>query len=282
MTQPKSQLTAYDVEEEIKRGDLTIIYRARRKDDGLPVAVKVVAPQFVADHYFVRRFLEAGKRATRLDHPNIARVHEAGQRGDVVYVVRDLIQAESLAERLARTGAMAPAEAVPIVRQLAAALDYAHSQRLMHGDLNDGCVFIDDDGHVTVTDFGLTQALAGTDSVETSYGVGTPEYLASERVQGQGPSRPGDIYALGMLAYQMLAGRVPFAGESADVFHAASTPPPNSPAPSQRQRRGLPQFARRQPRDGGSRLNSGNGLSSGRLSLHRSLACSWRPSCGPP
>jgi serine/threonine protein kinase len=220
MTQPKSQLTAYDVEEEIKRGDLTIIYRARRKDDGLPVAVKVVAPQFVADHYFVRRFLDAGKRATRLDHPNIARVHEAGQRGDVVYVVRDLIQAESLAERLARTGAMTPAEAVPIVRQLAAALDYAHSQRLMHGDLNDGCVFIDDDGHVTVTDFGLTQALAGTDSVETRYGVGTPEYLASERVQGQGPSRPGDIYALGMLAYQMLAGRVPFAGESADVFHA--------------------------------------------------------------
>jgi serine/threonine protein kinase len=220
MIQPKSQLTAYDVEGEIRRGDLTIIYRARRKDDGLPVAVKVVAPQFVADHYFVRRFLDAGKRATRLDHPNIARVHEAGQREDVVYVVRDLIQAESLADRLARTGAMTPAEAVPIVRQLAAALDYAHSQRLMHGDLNDRCVFIGDDGHVTVTDFGLTQALAGTDSVKTSYGVGKPEYLASERVQGQGPSRPGDIYALGVLAYQMLAGHVPFAGEPAEVLHA--------------------------------------------------------------
>jgi serine/threonine protein kinase len=228
MTQPKSQLTAYDVEEEIRRGDLTIIYRARRKDDGLPVAVKVVAPQFVSDHYFVRRFLEAGERASRLDHPNIARVHEAGQRGDVVYVVRDLIQAESLAERLARAGAMTPAEAVPIVRQLAAALDYAHSQRLMHGDLNDRCVFIDDDGHVTLTDFGLAQALAGTDSVKTSYGVSTPEYLASERVQGQGPSRPADIYALGVLAYQMLAGRVPFAGERAEVLHAQvyKTPAP--------------------------------------------------------
>jgi serine/threonine protein kinase len=228
MTQPKSQLTAYDVEGEIRRGDLTIIYRARRKDDGLPVAVKVVAPQFIADHYFVRRFLEAGQRATRLDHPNIARVHEAGQRGDVVYVVRDLIQAESLAERLARAGAMTPAEAASIVRQLAAALDYAHGQRLMHGDLNDGCVFIDDDGHVSVTDFGLAQALVGTDSVKTSYGVSTPEYLASERVQGQGPSRPADIYALGVLAYQMLAGQVPFAGEPAEVLHAQvyKTPAP--------------------------------------------------------
>jgi serine/threonine protein kinase len=220
MTLPKSSLTGYDVEEEIGRGDLTIIYRAHRREDGQPVAIKVVAPQFTSDDYFIRRFVEAGQRAARLDHPNIAGVYEAGRREDVVFVVRDWIQAESLADRLARTGAMSPAQAVPIVHQLAAALDYAHSQRLMHGDLNDRCVFISDDHHVTLTDFGLTQAMAGTDLVKTGHGVGAPEYLASERVQGQGPSRPADIYALGMLAYQMLAGRVPFTGEPSAVFHA--------------------------------------------------------------
>jgi len=220
MTPLKSELTAYDVEEEIGRGDLTIVYRARRKDDGLPVAVKVVAPQFTSDSYFVRRFIEAGERATRLHHPSIARVYEVGQRQDVVYVVRDLIQAENLADRLAQTGAMSPSQVIPILRQLASALDYAHDRRFMHGDLNDRCVFISDDGHITLTDLGLTQALAGTDLVKANYGVGAPEYLASERAQGQGPSRSADIYALGVLAYQMLAGQVPFVGEPAAVLHA--------------------------------------------------------------
>lgn len=80
MTQVESHLSGYDVEEEVGRGDLTIIYRAHRKDDGLPVTVKVIAPEFVTDSYFVHRFLEAGERATGLDHPNIARVYEAGRR----------------------------------------------------------------------------------------------------------------------------------------------------------------------------------------------------------
>jgi len=225
---PQPLLTAYDVEEEIGRGDLTIVYRARRKTDDLPVAVKVVAPQYTSDAYFVRRFIDAGERAARLDHPNIAHVYEAGCREDVVYVVCDLIQAESLAERLARSGAIPPTQAVAVVRQLAAALDYAHSQRLMHGDLSDRSVFVGDDGHVTLTDFGLKQAMAGTDLVQVGRGVGVPEYLASERVQGQGPSRAADIYALGVLAYQMLAGRTPFVGEPADVFYAQmyESPPP--------------------------------------------------------
>ncbi len=226
MSPLESRLAAYEVEEEVGRGDLTIIYRAHRKDDGLPVTVKVIAPAFAADDYFARRFLEAGERATHLEHPNIARVYEAGRRQDVIYVVRDWVEDESLSDGLARKGAMTPSQTVHVVRQLAAALDYAHSQRLMHGDLNDRCVFISDDGHVTITDFGLTQALAGTDSMrrvqatEMAHGVGTPEYLSSERAQGQGPNRAADIYALGVLAYQMLAGRIPFAGKPADVLRA--------------------------------------------------------------
>lgn len=226
MTQVNSGLPSYDVEEEIGRDDLTIIYRAHRKGDGLPVAVKVIAPQFVADDFFVRRFLDAGERAMRLDHPNIARVYEAGRREEVVYLIRDWIDDESLAERLARTGPMMPEQAVSTVRQIAAALDYAHGKRLMHGDLNDRCVFIGQDGRVTLADFGLTQSLAGTDSMRSvqaitlPHGAGTPEYLSSERAQGQGPSRSADIYALGVLAYQMLAGRVPFRGEPDEVLHA--------------------------------------------------------------
>ncbi len=226
MTQPDSRLFAYDVQEEIGRADLTILYRAHRRSDGRLVMVRALAPEFLDDTYLVRRFLEAGQRTIRMDHPNIARVYEADQRGDVVYVIRDWIEDESLAARLARTGSMSPKEVVPIIRQLAAALDYAHSLRLMHGDLNDRCVFIGEDGHVTVADFALAQALAGSDSMakvqttKVAHGAGTPEYLSSERAQGQGPSRAGDIYALGVLTYQMLAGRVPFSGEPNEVLQA--------------------------------------------------------------
>lgn len=228
MPQSRLQLKAYDVEEEIRRGDLTIAYRARRRDDDLPVVVEVISPEFTSDMYFVRRFIEAGQRAARLDHPSIAHVYEAGQRDDVIYVVRDLVEADTLADRLARSGVMSPAQAVPIIRQLATALDYAHGHRVMHGDLNDRCVFVSDDGHVTLIDFGLKQAMAGTDLAEKGRGVGVPEYLASERVQGQGPSRAADIYALGVLAYQMVAGQPPFTGEPATVLRAQvyeSVPP---------------------------------------------------------
>jgi serine/threonine protein kinase len=234
MSQVDNRLSGYEVEEEIGRGDLTIIYRARRKDDGLTVTVKVIAPELVSDTFYVRRFLEAGERATRLDHPNIATVYEAGRREEVVYVIRAWIEDDCLAEWLARKGRMPPAKAVHVVRQLAGALDYAHGQRLMHGDINDRHVFVSDKGHVTLVDFGLTQALAGTDSMASvqvtkmPHGVGTPEYLSSERAQGQGPNRAADIYALGVLAYQMLAGEVPFTGKPADVLHAQvyETPAP--------------------------------------------------------
>jgi serine/threonine protein kinase len=218
MTPLEKPPIGYDIEEEIGQGDLTIIYRARRKEDDRPVAVKVIAPQFALDPYFVRRFIEAGQRATRLDHPNIVRVHEADRREEVVYVVYDLIEDESLSDWLSHSGPLSPERAVPIMHQLAAALDYAHSQRIMHGDLNDLCVFVGDAGHVTSSNFGLTQAIAGTDVKQPS--VGTPEYLAPERVKGQGPSRPADIYALGVLAYQMLSGHTPFSGEPADVLRA--------------------------------------------------------------
>jgi hypothetical protein len=234
MTQSNSQLSAYDVEQEIGRGDLTIIYRARRKTDGLPVTVKVLAPQFVDDPYLVRRFVEAGQRAARLDHPNIAHVYEAGQREDVVYIVRDWIEDESLADRLARTGPMPPKKAVVVVHQVAAALDYAHSKRLMHGDLKARCVFVAKDGHVTLADLGLAQVQTGTDPwtgmriTKTTQSTGAPEYLSSERAQGQGPNRAADIFALGILTYEMLAGQVPFSGTPAEILDAQihKAPPP--------------------------------------------------------
>jgi serine/threonine protein kinase len=213
--------------EEIGVGELTAVFQARREDDGKQLVIKVVKPEFTADRSFVRRFIEAAGRSIRLDHPNIARVYEADEQEGIVYIVREFLESETLAEKLEREGPMTPEQAVPIVRQLASAMDYAHSRRLMHGDINDHCVFVSTDGHVTLADFGLAQAVASSNlakrfpgKVRMVFGVGDPGYLAPERVQGQGPTRPSDIYALGILAYQLLAGHVPFSGNLQEVLEA--------------------------------------------------------------
>ena len=226
-TLPPTAFPDYEIEEQIGTGNLTTVYRARRNSDGQLVSVKVVMPEFTSDRIFVRRFLEAGSRAIRLDHPNIARVYEATERDGVVYVVREYIEASCLAEWLAQKGTLSPEQAVPIVRQLASALDYAHSRRMMHGDINDRCIYLDSEGHVKLADFGLVQSVAGIDLIQNQshgvklvQGMGAPEYLAPERVQGQGPNRPADIYALGAIAYQLLTGYPPFHGEPGAVLEA--------------------------------------------------------------
>ncbi len=217
----------YEIEAEIGCGNLTKVYRARRKADGRLVSIKVVLPEFVADRTFVRRFIEAASRAIKLDHPNIARTFEVVERAGVVYVVREYLDASCLAEWLAQHGPAPLEQTVSIVRQLASALDYAHSRRVMHGDINDRCIYIESDGRVRLADFGLVQSVPGSElergrmhGIRIVQGLGACEYLAPERVQGQGPNRSADIYALGIVAYQLLTGAPPFQGEPEDVLTA--------------------------------------------------------------
>lgn len=223
----------YEIEAEIGCGNLTTVYRARRKADGRLVSIKVVLPEFASDRVFVRRFIEAASRAIKLDHPNIARTFEVVEREGVVYVVREYLDTECLAEWLAQKGPAPLEQVVTIVRQLASALDYAHSRRVMHGDINDRCIYIDAGGRVKLADFGLVQAVPGNEiergrmyGIRMVQGLGACEYLAPERVQGQGPSRSADIYALGIVAYQLLTGAPPFQGEPEDVLAAQVYEPP--------------------------------------------------------
>ncbi len=210
----------YILENQIGRGDLTTVYQAHRKSDNALVAIKIVAPQFMFDERFVRRFKDMARQATRLEHPNIVRTYEANQEGEALYVVREFIEARTLAEALADEGPFSPQRMLVIARQIASALDFAHQKSIMHGDLSANRVYIGQNDRVTVADFGQTQAMAGTSLVKQGYAVGSPEILAPERVHGQGPSRQSDLYSLGILCYQMLNNEPPFTGEPAAVLHA--------------------------------------------------------------
>jgi len=212
-------LEAYDIETEVGRDDLTIIYRATRKSDGKPVMLRVLAPQFTFDTYFVRRFLDAVERNKALDHPNIVPVLDAGKREDMVYFATEVIDAQPLADFLAEHGPLSMADVLPLLRQIAAALDYAHAKAIRHGDLSDTSIFVAD-GQVWLADFGLTSAIEGTSLAKKGFVAGNPRYLSPERVKGESPSRTADLYALGIICYQMLAGDPPFTGEPAAVFHA--------------------------------------------------------------
>ena len=220
MTLPITQLENYTLEDELGRDDLAIVYRARRKADNAAVALKVIAPQFTFDEFFVRRFKDVGRQATKLEHPNIVRTYEVNQEGDVLYLVHELIEGRPLTEALAEEGVFSPQRMLVIARQIAAALDYAHQKSITHGDLSASRVFIGPNDQVIVTDFGQIQAMTGTGLVKQGLAIGSPETMAPERVHGQGPTRQSDLYSLGVLCYQMLAGQPPFSGTSAAVLHA--------------------------------------------------------------
>ena len=219
-TSVEIQLENYTLEQEIGRGDLTTVYRGRRKSDGTTVAIKVVAPQFTFDELFVRRLQDIARQTARLEHPHIVRTYETGREADTVYIVRELIQARTLAQVIAEDGPFSPQRMLTIARQIAAALDYAHQKSVTHGDLSANQVYIGPDDHTIVADFGQTQAMSGTSLVKQGFAVGSPETIAPERVHGQGPSRQSDYYSLGVLCYQMLAGEPPFTGTPAAILHA--------------------------------------------------------------
>ncbi len=214
------QLANYTLEQEIGRGDLTITYRGRRNSDGATVAIKVVAPQFTFDQLFVQRFKDMARQAAKLQHRNIVATFEAGEEGQTVYVVRELIEARPLTQVIEEDGPLSPQRMLIIAQQITSALDYAHQKSVTHGDLSANRVYVGPKDQVIVADFGQTQAMSGTSLVKQGYAVGSPEIIAPERVHGQGPSRHSDYYSLGILCYQMLAGDPPFTGTPAAVLHA--------------------------------------------------------------
>lgn len=222
------QLENYTLDQQVGQGRLTTVYQASRKSDHAIVAIKVAAPESTTDEDYVRRFKEGAQQAARLEHPNIARTYEANQEGDVLYLVREFIDTRSLAQLLRESGPLPPARMLTIAKQIAAALDYAHQKSLTHGDLSANRVYVGLNDHTTVADFGQTQAIAGTSLAPRGTAAGSAIVMAPERVKGQGPSRQSDLYSLGVLCYQMLAGEPPFKGSTEAVLEAHAQEQPHS------------------------------------------------------
>ncbi len=221
------QLGKYQIEALLGQGGMAAVYRARDVTTQRLVAIKVLHPALAWNEKAVQRSLLEAQTAARLRHPNIVTIYEVGEQGGVYFIVMELLDGEPLSVILSR-GRLSPERALRILRQVAAALDYAHQQGVVHRDVKRANVFVMPGDHVKQLDFGIAK-VAEVSGLTVSGGiVGSPAYMAPEQARGEPVGPAADIYALGVLAYEMLTGRPPFTGATVHVLHAHAyaTPPP--------------------------------------------------------
>ncbi|HVN74752.1 MAG TPA: protein kinase [Thermoanaerobaculaceae bacterium] len=224
--QPGSRIAHFEVLGLVGAGGMGEVYRARDTRLGREVAIKVLPAEYASDAGRLKRFEQEARAVATLDHPNILALHDAGTHEGVPYIVTELLKGESLHERL-RAGALPVRKAVEIAAQIAQGLSAAHERGIVHRDLKPANVFITDDGHVKILDFGLAK-LAGTrsardlaqastlvEATQAGAALGTVGYMSPEQVRGATVDHRSDIFSLGCVLYEMLAGRRAFAGGSA-------------------------------------------------------------------
>jgi hypothetical protein len=209
---------SYEIESEIGRGGMAIVYRGRDTRLKRAVAVKLLPPDLAFRADIRTRFLREAETAARLGHPNIVPIYSVDERDGLVYFVMALIKGESVGDRLRRAGAMPIPEARRILREVADALAFAHHNGVVHRDIKPDNVLLDSDsGRAMVTDFGIARAATeeGGASRLTATGaaIGTPAYMSPEQCVGDRDiDGRSDLYSLGTVAYQMLTGEPPFSG----------------------------------------------------------------------
>ena len=212
----------YELDREIGRGGMGIVYKARDKRLKRPVAVKLLPPELAFRGEIRSRFLKEAETAAQLSHPNIVPIYSVDERDGLVYFVMAFVDGENLAARLHTQGRLDSTETRRILKEVAEALAYAHERGVVHRDIKPDNILLcaDDDGRVMVTDFGIARAVSeGSDSRLTATGmaIGTPAYMSPEQSMGERDiDGRADLYALGVVGYQMLAGELP--------FNAPSTP----------------------------------------------------------
>ncbi len=228
MTREGSRLGKYELHAEIGRGGMGTVYRGFDPALDRAVAIKVLASHLVWKKEFVERFLREAQASARIKHPHIVTIYDVGEQEGQYYFVMEYLEGRPLNQVIREREQFPPDEALPILRQLATALDYAHSKGLVHRDVKPANVMVDHRGQITLTDFGLVHAAQETRLTVTGAMMGTPQYMSPEQVAGQKVGPPADQYSLAMIAYEMLAGDPPFDDDStpAILYKQVHEPPP--------------------------------------------------------
>jgi eukaryotic-like serine/threonine-protein kinase len=222
------KLGKYTLAEKLGEGGMAMVFRSFHPQFNRPVAIKILPPTVGQDPGFQARFEREGRLIAGLNHPNIIRVYDIDEQDGLFYMVMDLLPGGTLEGRL-RGGGLDRKWSANVVVKMAEALDYAHARDVIHRDIKPSNILMDADGNPVLADFGIARLMQGdADANLTSTGMvmGTPAYMAPEQLTGQQPDARADIYSLGVVLYQLLAGRAPFTGDTMAVVSAHLTKQP--------------------------------------------------------
>ncbi|MBA3497692.1 MAG: serine/threonine protein kinase [Gemmatimonadales bacterium] len=218
----------YQVGRRLGEGGMSYVYRAQDVDTGAAVAVKILLPRLSRDPAAVERLRREATIAMRLDHPNVCPILRMGEADRMIYLVMPYLEGEPLNEHESRRGPLGVAEALPLLVQICRGLQHAHELQIVHRDLKPENIMLVPDGatdtgepryRAIVMDFGLAkERRAGPEVAKlTATGIvlGTPEFMSPEQIRGKSLDGRSDVYALGILAFELFTGQLPFAGQSA-------------------------------------------------------------------
>ena len=217
------RIQGYRIIRKLGAGAMATVFLAQQESLDRPVAIKVLPKKFSENEDFLERFYKEGRAAAKLNDANIVQAYDVGQSGEYHYFVMEYVDGDTVYEQIVEKKQLSEQEALPIIRQVAQALQHAHKVGFIHRDIKPKNIMIANNGDVKLADLGLARAVDDAEAAEAEAGraYGTPYYISPEQIRGKKEITPAaDIYGLGATLYHMVTGKVPFSGKNpSDVMH---------------------------------------------------------------
>ncbi len=229
MTQARTLNNRYELQAKIGDGGMATVYKAMDLRLNRVVAIKILRDSYSADPQFLERFKREAQQAASLNHPNIVRVFDVGDDGDMHYIVMEFVDGSSLKEIIVRSGPFTTQRALELGAEICDAIDYSHNSGLIHRDIKPQNILIDKGGRVKVTDFGIAKSTNASTLTEAGITLGTVHYFSPEQAKGLPVLPQSDIYSIGIVLFEMLTGQIPFDSDNAVALalkHIEEPPPP--------------------------------------------------------
>jgi serine/threonine protein kinase len=204
----------YQIVEDLGKGGMGRVYKALDNEIGERVALKILKPEIAADEQTIERFRNELKTARQISHKNICRMYHLGRERGTYYITMEYVSGEDLKSTVMRVGQLSVGKTISIIAQVCEGLAEAHRLGVVHRDLKPQNIMIDKAGNAKIMDFGIARSIRTKGITEAGVMIGTPEYMSPEQVDGQQADQRADIYALGIILFELLTGRVPFEGET--------------------------------------------------------------------